>query len=51
MFTFSNFITRFGITLTFVALFTLLPIDYAAAFCTLHILEVTHLSMYRISGN
>jgi len=33
MFTISNFITRFGITLTFVALFTVLPIDYAAAFC------------------
>jgi vacuolar iron transporter family protein len=34
MFTISNFITRFGITLTFVVLFTFLPIDYAAAFCT-----------------
>jgi hypothetical protein len=34
MFTVSNFITRFGITLTFVALFAFLPIDYAAASCT-----------------
>jgi len=34
MFTISNFTTRFGVTLTFVALFALLPIDYAAAFCT-----------------
>jgi vacuolar iron transporter family protein len=34
MFTISNFITRFGITLTFVALFVLLPLDYAAVFCT-----------------
>ena len=35
MFTISNFITRFGITLTFVALFVLLPLDYAAASCTI----------------
>ncbi len=34
MFTISNFITRFGITLSFVALFVFLPIDYAAIFCT-----------------
>jgi hypothetical protein len=34
MFTISNFTTRFAITLTFVALFAFLPIDYAAAFCT-----------------
>ncbi len=34
MFTISNFITRFGITLSFVTLFVLLPIDYAAIFCT-----------------
>ena len=34
MFTVSNFITRFGITLTFVALFAFLPIDYAATSCT-----------------
>jgi vacuolar iron transporter family protein len=33
MFTISNFITRFGITLTFVVLFASLPIDYAAIFC------------------
>jgi vacuolar iron transporter family protein len=33
MFTISNFITRFGITLTFVVLFVFLPIDYAAIFC------------------
>ena len=33
MFTISNFITRFGITLTFVVLFAFLPIDYAATFC------------------
>ena len=33
MFTISNFITRFGITLTFVVLFALLPIDYAAWSC------------------
>jgi hypothetical protein len=33
MFTISNFITRFGITLTFVALFAFLPIDYAAILC------------------
>ena len=32
MFTISNFITRFGITLTFVTLFAFLPIDYAAIF-------------------
>jgi vacuolar iron transporter family protein len=35
MFTISNFITRFGITLTFVALFAFLPLNYAAAFCTI----------------
>jgi vacuolar iron transporter family protein len=35
MFTISNFITRFGITLTFVALFVFLPIDYAAIFCVM----------------
>jgi hypothetical protein len=34
MFTISNFITRFGITLTFVALFVFLSIDYAAISCT-----------------
>jgi len=34
MFTISNFITRFGITLTFVVLFALLPLDYAAVSCT-----------------
>jgi vacuolar iron transporter family protein len=34
MFTISNFITRFGITLTFVFLFVFLPIGYAAVFCT-----------------
>ena len=34
MFTISNFITRFGITLTFVVLFAFLPIEYATAFCT-----------------
>jgi len=34
MFTISNFITRFGITLTFVILFALLPLDYAAIACT-----------------
>jgi vacuolar iron transporter family protein len=34
MFTISNFLTRFGITLTFVALFALLPLDYAAVSCT-----------------
>jgi len=32
MFTISNFITRFGITLTFVALFAFLPLNYAAVF-------------------
>ena len=35
MFTISNFITRFGITLTFVALFVVFPLDYAAVFCTI----------------
>ena len=34
MFTISNFITRFGITLTFVVLFVVFPLDYAAVFCT-----------------
>jgi hypothetical protein len=34
MFTISNFITRFSITLTFVALFAFLPIFYAAVSCT-----------------
>ncbi len=34
MFTISNFITRFGITLTFVALFAFLQVDLAAIFCT-----------------
>jgi len=34
MFTISNFITRFGITLTFVAFFATLPLDYAATFST-----------------
>jgi len=33
MFTIENFLTRFGITLTFVALFAFLPLSYAAAFC------------------
>lgn len=33
MFTISNFITRFGITLTFVVLFALLPVTYAAITC------------------
>ncbi len=35
MFTISNFITRFGITLTFVAFFVILPIDFAAIACTI----------------
>ena len=35
MFTISNFMTRFGITLTFVTLFALLPIDYAAISCAI----------------
>jgi vacuolar iron transporter family protein len=35
MFTISNFITRFGITLTFVVLFAFLPLNYAAASCTI----------------
>ncbi len=34
MFTISNFITRFGITLTFVLFFVFFPIDYAAALCS-----------------
>jgi VIT1/CCC1 family predicted Fe2+/Mn2+ transporter len=34
MFTISNFITRFGITLTFVVLFVFLPTDYAVISCT-----------------
>lgn len=33
MFTISNFIARFAITLTFVILFAFLPVDYAAGFC------------------
>jgi vacuolar iron transporter family protein len=33
MFTISNFVTRFGITFTFVALFAFLPLNYAAALC------------------
>ena len=33
MFTISNFITRFGITLTFVALFAFLPVEYAVWSC------------------
>ena len=33
MFTISNFITRFGITLTFVVMFVFLPLGYAATFC------------------
>jgi hypothetical protein len=33
MFTISNFITRFGITFTFVVMFVVLPINYAAATC------------------
>jgi hypothetical protein len=33
MFTIENFLTRFGITLTFVVLFAFLPLNYAAAFC------------------
>jgi len=33
MFTISNFITRFGITLTFVVLFAFLPLDIAAVSC------------------
>ena len=33
MFTISNFVTRFGITLTFVALFAALPLEYAAWSC------------------
>jgi vacuolar iron transporter family protein len=35
MFTISNFITRFGITLTFVAFFIVLPIDFAVIACTI----------------
>ncbi len=35
MFTISNFITRFGIVLTFVAFFAFLPVDLAALFCTI----------------
>lgn len=35
MFTISNFITRFGITLTFVVLFAFLPLNYTAVFCTI----------------
>ena len=35
MFTISNFLTRFGITLTFVALFAVLPLDYAAISCSI----------------
>jgi len=35
MFTISNFVTRFGITFTFVALFAFLPIDYASALCVM----------------
>ena len=35
MFTISNFITRFGITLTFVAFFLVLPLEYAAIACTI----------------
>jgi hypothetical protein len=34
MFTISNFITRFGITLTFVALFAFIPTNFAAVLCT-----------------
>jgi hypothetical protein len=33
MFTISNFVTRFGITFTFVALFAVLPIEYASWSC------------------
>jgi hypothetical protein len=33
MFTISNFLTRFGITITFVVLFAFLPIDYASVTC------------------
>jgi hypothetical protein len=33
MFTVSNFITRFGITLTFVVLFAFLPLEWAATSC------------------
>ena len=33
MFTISNFLTRFGITFTFVAMFVVLPINYAAFVC------------------
>jgi vacuolar iron transporter family protein len=33
MFTIENFLTRFGITFTFVVLFAFLPLDYAATFC------------------
>jgi hypothetical protein len=35
MFTISNFITRFGITFTFVGLFAFLPIDYASTLCVM----------------
>jgi vacuolar iron transporter family protein len=35
MFTISNFLTRFGITLTFVLFFAFLPISYASAGCTI----------------
>jgi vacuolar iron transporter family protein len=33
MFTISNFVTRFGITLTFVAMFIILPLPWAATTC------------------
>ena len=35
MFTFSNFLTRFGITITFVLLFAFLPLGWAATLCTI----------------
>jgi len=38
MFTISNFITRLGITFTFVALFAFIPIDFASALSVIVVL-------------
>lgn len=50
IFTFSNFLTRFGITLTFVILFVFLPLDYAAVICTLLGIGVLVFLSYLISA-
>jgi len=49
IFTISNFITRFAITLTFVLLFAFLPLEYAAVSCVVLGLAILCFLSYIIS--